>query len=279
MQCSRTRSCYLTGQSSGLARWPLLLAVSSPQLASRSLSLFCPVVSSTAVTMPKKRSKTSEQQQKASSKTKKSNASSKTKVSDSKKKAPANSSNTGTKLAKSSDKTVKWVKSEAKRCLKKQLLDPNSPFHKMSAKEVHASDPRYSTYPIKNFTTNLRNLKTKIATTKAQVEFDDKAVADHQQLFPRKSLTKRGYPHWNKHPAKKHLEDDVRDGTAKSLPPKELRMTRSSYQKFPAKIFCRRVQDEKRKQREAAFWVDKRNKKAMRRHIDEVAAMKQKNRL
>ena len=165
------------------------------------------------------------------------------------------------------------------KSLKKQLLDPNSPFHKMSAKEIHASDPRYNAFPFKNFTTNLRNLKTKIATTKAQVEFDDKAVADHQRLFPRKSVTKNGYPHWNKHPAKKHLEKDIRNGTAKSLCPKELRMTRSSYQKFPERVFCTRVQAERRKQREAAFWVDKRNKKARRRHDEEVAAMKQKHRL
>ena len=72
----------------------------------------------------------------------------------------------------------------------------------MGAKEIHASDPRYSAFPFKIFTTNLRNLKKKIATTKAQLEFDDKAVADHQRLFPRKPVTKNGYPHWNKHRAK-----------------------------------------------------------------------------
>jgi hypothetical protein len=43
--------------------------------------------------------------------------------------------------------------------LKKQLLDPSSLIQKMSAEEIHASDPRYSNYPIKIFTTNLRNLK------------------------------------------------------------------------------------------------------------------------
>ena len=86
--------------------------------------------------------------------------------------------------------------------LKKQLLDPKSVIHKMSAEEIHASDPRYSNYPIKKTMTNLRNLKQKFEATKAQAEFDNRAVADHQRLFPRKSLTKRGYPQWNNHSAK-----------------------------------------------------------------------------
>ena len=80
-------------------------------------------------------------------------------------------------------------------------------------------------------------------------------------------------------PHEKHLQVDVRDGTAKRLCPNKLWMTRSSYQEFPMRGFCRRVQTEKRKQREAAFWVDKRNKKEMTNHLDEAEAMKQKQRL
>ena len=177
------------------------------------------------------------------------------------------------------EKPAKWEKSEGKKRLKKELWDANSRFHNMSTKEIHASDRCFSVYPLKNFTTNLRNLKKKIEATKAHVEFDNKAVAEQKRLFPRKPNTKRGYPHCFGRPAKEDLEDDVRDGTAEKMWPRKLRMTRLSYQEFPSDVFCKRVHAEKRKQREAAFWVDKRNKKAMKKHLKEVAEMKKKHKI
>ena len=62
------------------------------------------------------------------------------------------------------------------------------------------------------------------------------------------------------------------------MPPSELRMTRTSYQDFPPDIFCVRVHAKKRKQREQIFWVAKRNKIAMQRHLKEAAELR-KNRV
>jgi hypothetical protein len=64
---------------------------------------------------------------------------------------------------------------------------------------------------------------------------------------------KQGYPHWNNHPAKQHLEDDVYNGIADTMIPSQLRMTRRSYQDFPPDIFCIRMHAKKRKQREQTF--------------------------
>jgi hypothetical protein len=89
--------------------------------------------------------------------------------------------------------------------------------------------------------------------------------------------TKGGYPHWNGHPAKQHLEDDVYNGTADTMLPSQLRMTRRLYQDFPPEIICARVYAEKRKQMEQTFWVAKQNKTAMKWHLEE-AAMMRKNR-
>ena len=104
---------------------------------------------------------------------------------------------------------------------------------------------------------NFKSLKKKLDQLRAQVEFNNQAVSEQKKLFPRSPTTKRGYPHWNDHPAKVHLEDDVHNGIADTMLPRELRMTRLTYQEFPEDIFCVRVHAEKRKQREKTFWVAK----------------------
>jgi hypothetical protein len=59
--------------------------------------------------------------------------------------------------------------------------------------------------------------------------------------------------------------------------PSQLRMTRRSYRDFPPDILCVRVHAERGKQREQTFWVAKRNKTAMNRHLKEAVEMR-KNR-
>ncbi len=144
----------------------------------------------------------------------------------------------------------------------------------MSIKDIHSSDARFSVYPLKNFTTNFKNLKRKVDGLREQVDFDDRAGLQHMKTYPRSSHTKRRYPHWNDHPAKQHLEDDVYNKIADTMLPSQLWMTRRSYQEFPHDIFCIRVHAEKRKQREQTFWVAKRNKTAMQRHLKEAAEMR-----
>ena len=169
---------------------------------------------------------------------------------------------------------VEWKNSNGKKLLKKELWDVSSRYHSMSIKDIHASDECFSAYPLKKFSANFKSLKTKLDQLRAQVEFNNQAVSEQKKLFPRSPTTKRGYPHWNDHPAKVHLEDDVHNGIADTMLPRELRMTRLTYQEFPEDIFCVRVHAEKRKQREQTFWVAKRNKSAMQRHLKEAAEMR-----
>ena len=79
------------------------------------------------------------------------------------------------------------------------------------------------------------------------------------------------------HPAKEHLEEDVYNRIADTMPPSELRMTWTSYQDFSPDIFCVRVHAKKWKQREQTCWVAKRNKIAMQLHLKEAAELR-KNR-
>jgi hypothetical protein len=170
-------------------------------------------------------------------------------------------------MSKSPTKSLlKWEKSDGKKMLKKELWDVNSHFHGMNIKDTHSSDARFSVYPLKKFTTNYKNLKKNVNRLRVQVDFDNHAVSQHKKSYPHSSHTKRGYCHWNDHPAKQHLEDDVYNGIADTMLPSQLRMTRRSYQDFPPDIFCVRVHSKRRKQREQTFWVAKRNKTVMNRH-------------
>ena len=56
--------------------------------------------------------------------------------------------------------------------------------------------------------------------------------------------------------------------------PSVLRMSREEYQAFSLNTFCAHVHQEKRNQREKAYWIPKRNKDGMKKHEEEVNAAK-----
>jgi len=171
------------------------------------------------------------------------------------------------KPLQTAEKPTPWKVSEGKKYLERELKDDGSHLHQMSIKDIHSSDNRFSVYPLKNFTTNFRNLKKRIEATRARVELDNKNVSEHKKMYPRGPKTKRGYPHWNGHPAKAKLVKDVRNGTAEKMLPSKLRETRKSYKEFPVDVFTKRVHAEKSKQMADAFWVQKRNRKALKQHL------------
>jgi hypothetical protein len=131
-----------------------------------------------------------------------------------------------------SNSQPKWSASEGKKYLEKELKDATSSFHKMNIKDIHASNRCFNAYQLDNLRTNFRNLKSKIGATNERVEFDNRAVSVHKINYPPPTTSHGGYPHWNRHPAKKHLEDDVCDGTANKMLPQALRDTRQSYKEI-----------------------------------------------
>ncbi len=126
-------------------------------------------------------------------------------------------------------KPTPWKVSEGKKYLERELKDDGSHLHQKSIKDIHSSDNHFSVYPLKNFTTNFRNLKKRIEATRARVELDNKNVLEHKKMCLREPKTKRGYLHWNGHPAKAKLVKDVRNGTAEKMLPSKLQETRKSY--------------------------------------------------
>ncbi len=68
-------------------------------------------------------------------------------------------------------------KERRKKMLKKELWDPSSRYHSMKIKDIHASDERFSSYPLKNFTTNFKSLNKKVDELRLQIESDNLAVS------------------------------------------------------------------------------------------------------
>jgi len=164
-------------------------------------------------------------------------------------------------------KPEKWQHSDAKRHLKKMLLDPSSPIHSMTVDEVQKSDPRFKKYPL--FSKYYKDLKTAVEDEKKRVKMDDIEAAKHLQDCKRQK-PRRGYPRWHDHPAKNLLEVDVARKLHKEMPPRKLRRTRPEYIEFPQDVFCKRVNNEVNKQRAAAFWAHKRNKHGMKRYLEDL---------
>ncbi len=80
---------------------------------------------------------------------------------------------------------VKWEKNNGKKLLKKESWDVNSCFHSMNSKDIHSSNAYFSVYPLKNFTTNYKNLKKNadVDVLRAQVDFDNHAVSQHKKSY------------------------------------------------------------------------------------------------
>jgi hypothetical protein len=161
-----------------------------------------------------------------------------------------------------------WQHSEAKKILRKALLDPKSIIHKMSIEEVKNSDPSFKQYP--NFEKYYKDLTEKLEEQRVQAREDDLAAAMHLLSFPKGNLSKKGYPHWDGKPAQALLQMDVMKGRHRTQTPSKFYQSRVEYTKFPAAVFRKRVHREDSKQKSAAFWWDKRNKIGMKRYLSDI---------
>lgn len=170
----------------------------------------------------------------------------------------------------SKPKQKPWQHSNAKKELKRALLDPKSNIHNMSIEDIRNSNEQYKDYP--KFAEYYINLKLCVEAEMAQVRADDIAAEEHIRNNPRKPLNRRGYPHWDTHAAKPMLERDIANKVHERMTPQQLRMSanRREYQDFLPKVFAARVHAEVARQKAVKFWAFKRNKQGMIRHMEKL---------
>ena len=139
-------------------------------------------------------------------------------------------------------KATAWQYSDAKKDLKRSLLDSWSPMHNMSVDDIWNSDSRYQLYPL--FPRYYKDLKARVEAEKKQVHQDDVKAERHIKNNPHSRINKRGYPHWHKHPAKELLEVDIANKVHERMSRKKLQNSRAAYMAFPAEVFTKRVNRE-----------------------------------
>ena len=161
-----------------------------------------------------------------------------------------------------------WQYSNAKKDLKRALLGPSSPIHNMSVGDIWKSDKRYQQYP--NFPKYYKDLKEQVEAEKKHAHMDDVKAERHIRNNPHSCLNKRGYPHWHKHPAKELLEVDVANKVHERMTRSKFQESRAAYMAFPTEVFTKRVIREIDKQRAAQFWAYKRNKRGMKKYLQDV---------
>jgi len=151
---------------------------------------------------------------------------------------------------------TKWAKSEAKKILKKDILEGIVP-EEMGAKEVYVMHPEYVEYALKNFTTNLRNLRKSIKKLQTRAESDHLALLHDLQVCPVDTVTEMGHPIWNRNPAQNLLKEDVSSGVHNYMSPKELWSKRMEYKTFTLEKFRNHLYQEIRSRKENAYWTAK----------------------
>jgi len=178
--------------------------------------------------------------------------------------------------SKSNKEQRKWDKSKEKIMLYGLLDDDDHLLSNMSAEDIYNSYSGFRHWSLKQFKGYLKSLAKRVKEDQIQYAFEEEAFAYEQKHFPQIELGNRSYPKWGYHPANYLLKDDVESGLAYQIKPSVLRMKREEYQDFPGIVFLGHVHQEKRSQREAGYWLQKRNKDAERKRENEGEALKNK---
>ena len=155
-----------------------------------------------------------------------------------------------------------WRGSKEKMMLYGIIDDDGSILCSTSPEELYKSHPGFQQWELEQFEAYLKRLAKVVKKDKKNLAFEEKAFQHEQNHFPQNDLGNRGYPLWGYHSANSLMKEDVKSGLAYRIKPSELRMMRDEYQQFPGVVFLGHVHQEKRSQREAGYWMSKRNKDA-----------------
>lgn len=167
-------------------------------------------------------------------------------------------------------KPVTWKKSKAKALLVKLLQNRESRLHSMTPRQIYDSNDWFQEYPFDRFNENVTSLRKSIQDEFALVDRDIEIVREELRNFPQSLQGCRGYPRWDKHPARSLLRKDIEDGKYELGKAKQFHRSRREYLDFPLPVFRDHIHQERRRQREKPMKVIQRNKKAQKQHDNEV---------
>lgn len=176
---------------------------------------------------------------------------------------------------KSDDPPTPWRTSTAKKKLFDLFMDESSWVQICTCAQIYDADPDFRKYKKHRFVTNAENLKNRIEKCKAAVEFDREALTHDQQLYPKQTMTERGYMRYEGSEVERLLKADVKEGRSKGVRPKVLWLSRPEYIEMPLDVFRSHKNREDQYLVESVGWQKKRNDKARKKHEMEAEKLKE----
>ncbi len=151
-----------------------------------------------------------------------------------------------------------WRNSRAKQLLVQDIV--GGKLDGLRPKEVHGFRLEYKERPYKTFRTNLNTLRKKYKQLENLAQ-EDHAYLVHDLALGRRQNS-RPYPRWQGTIAEKLLKQDIDNGRHLDMPPRELRLTRCEYLRYPGQVFRDHIHQELRARKERPYWMARRKEKA-----------------
>ena len=154
--------------------------------------------------------------------------------------------------------------------------------------EIYEMPQEYQDVEYGNFRTNLNELRKKLESQQSSAALDDAALQRYTGSNPVNMNPTGGmeYPRWDLSDAQRFLKEDIAAERHLAMQPRELRMTRLEYQRFPKDVFRKHIHQEVRSLTETPYWLVKKmkiqekkdKKKAKKLREAEIARLESTNR-
>lgn len=147
---------------------------------------------------------------------------------------------------------AKWKTSKAKEKMAQDMIDGKIPLEgKIDSKEIYdrlyAKNTLFKDFPYDKvrYDRRMKTLRGAILRLQHWADYDNKAIVEDLQKYPKKATNIRGEPRWEGSAAEKFLKKDVDDGLHLGKDLKELWATRDEYKAFTKTVFRKHIDQEK----------------------------------
>lgn len=115
----------------------------------------------------------------------------------------------------------------------------------LEADALYHTRTQFRRYPLDEFSKLLDSLREFHLTSKKLAEEDDRLVLKQlESIGGMAKIDKRGMTSWQFHPARKLLQEDIKNNLHLNRKPNELRLSREEYWDIPKKVFRQRIAQE-----------------------------------
>ena len=158
------------------------------------------------------------------------------------------------------EKKIKWDDTESKRLVRAGIID-ESITEEMSLEDIYNLHPEvHGKHPWAAWKRNVQAMRNAIEKEKTRSMEDWLTYKIDVVKLKEMRPVNRQVP-WHLSEAHKHLKEDIANGLHEQMKPKELYMTRASYQEFDLKVFRKHIYQRKEAEAKHQWRFEKKLKK------------------